>query len=237
MVDKSKNQVRELFRQVAPRYDFLNHFLSCSIDKSWRRKLVKLVKPQDTDAQRILDVCTGTGDLATAFWQKYHIPVTGVDFTPEMLELGRRKLEKLGISEEQVQLQEGDACALSFEDGQFPIVSVAFGVRNVENLPLCLRELYRVCQSGGRVAILEFSTPRFFLFRWVYWAYFRLLLPVIGQLISRNKLAAYHYLPQSVCEFPDGEAFAALMREAGLQNIQIKPLTFGIATLYIGEKA
>lgn len=188
----------------------------------------------------MLDVCTGTGDLALAFWRAggRRLAVVGSDFTHEMLALAREKWSRVRgtAAPEQVQFVEADTQHLPFADEQFQIVSVAFGLRNVTRTDVGLREMARVCQRGGKVVVLEFSTPTNRLFRAIYLWYFRNVLPRIGQVLMRNQQAAYNYLPQSVSEFPQGEALAALMREAGLHNVFWKPLTFGIATVYIGEK-
>ena len=230
--DKTASRVREMFGQVAPRYDFLNHFLSCGVDYGWRRKVVRRLPPNPNSQAKILDLCTGTGDLALAFWKKYRVPVVGLDFTPEMLGIGRQKAAQRKISPEEVEFLEGDACQLPFADNTFQIVTVAFGLRNVEHTDRCLAEMARVCEPGGRVAILEFSIPTFFPVRWAYQAYFRFVLPILGQLVSRNRMAAYHYLPESVQDFPQGEALAERIRQAGLVDVQFRRLTFGIATLY-----
>lgn len=236
MVDRSETRVRQMFGQIAHRYDFLNHFLSCGIDFLWRRAVVRKVKPISSSKAPILDICTGTGDLAFAFWRRYRIPVVAADFTPEMLEIGRKKAEKAGISEENVTFLEADASRMPFEDGKFQIVSVAFGLRNIENTRLGLSEMVRVCVSGGTVAILEFSLPTFAPFRWIYLFYFRRVLPYIGQITAKNQYEAYKYLPESVGEFPYGKVLAGMMEESGLSDVHFYPMTFGIATLYTGKK-
>lgn len=224
-----------MFDEIAPRYDFLNHFLSMGVDRYWRWRTVRIVRPEE--GMRVLDVCTGTGDLALAFWRagKKKVAVDGVDFAEAMLEIGRRKVEKASAGDH-ITLQQGDAMALPFDDDAFDIVSVAFGLRNVADTAVGLREMTRVCRKGGRVAILEFSMPTRWPIRPLYGWYFRHVLPRIGQLLARNRQSAYHYLPESVGEFPQGQAMAALMEDAGLGEIQIRPMTFGIATLYVGWK-
>lgn len=236
MVDRSGQRVKKMFGQIAPRYDFLNHFLSGGIDYLWRMAVVRKVRPNRDSELKILDICTGTGDLAIAFWKRWKVPVVGGDFTPEMLEIGREKLKRSGITEEQVWLVEADASDMPFRDGEFQIVSVAFGLRNIEDTERGLSEMVRVCASGGQVAVLEFSLPTFFLFRWVYLFYFRYILPKIGQFTAKNQWDAYNYLPQSVQEFPQGETLAEMMRRAGLSEVRYFPMTFGIATLYVGKK-
>lgn len=234
MVDRSGPRVQKMFGQIAKHYDFLNHFLSGGIDILWRRAVVRRVKPNPDSSARILDVCTGTGDLALAFWKRWRVPVLASDFTPEMLEIGRKKLEKAGITPDQIELAEADASALPFPERSFQIVSVAFGLRNIESTEKGLSEMVRVCEPGGQVAVLEFSTPTFPPFRWVYHFYFRHILPRIGQMTAKNQFDAYHYLPESVGEFPCGQALADMMEDAGLTEVRFFPMTFGIATLYVG---
>jgi demethylmenaquinone methyltransferase/2-methoxy-6-polyprenyl-1,4-benzoquinol methylase len=237
-VDKSESRVRQMFGEISARYDLLNHLLSGGTDYYWRWRTVRLAKP--TGAAPVLDVCTGTGDLALAYWRAsgQRVSVVGSDFTHEMLSLAREKWSRVrGLANpEQVQFVEADTQHLPFGDDQFQIVSVAFGLRNVTRTDVGLCEMTRVCQPGGKVVVLEFSTPTNRLFRTFYLWYFRNVLPRIGQLLMRNQQAAYNYLPQSVSEFPQGDSLAELMRQAGLQNVVWKPLTFGIATIYVGEK-
>lgn len=227
-----------MFGEISARYDFLNHLLSGGTDIYWRWRAVRLSRP--TGTAPVLDVCTGTGDLALAYWRASgrRVSVVGSDFTHEMLALARNKwLQVRGSSNpEQMQFVEADTQRLPFEDNHFQIVSVAFGLRNVTRTDAGLNEMTRVCQPGGKVVVLEFSTPTNRFFRAIYLWYFRNVLPRIGQLLMRNQQAAYNYLPQSVCEFPQGEALAVLMLQAGLQKVVWKPLTFGIATIYVGEK-
>jgi len=235
-VDKSTERVRDMFGEIAPRYDLMNHLLSLNIDRWWRSRVVRMVKPKGE--RPILDVCTGTGDLALA-WRKHvdeNVNIVGADYCREMLEIGVAKSEKAGAAE-QISFVEADAQHLPFPDDEFQIVSVAFGLRNVADTDQGLREMTRVCAPGGRVAVLEFSLPRWQPFRGIYGWYFRRVLPRIGQLFARNKSEAYSYLPESVGEFPDGEALASRLREAGLINVWFKSFTFGVATLYVGEKA
>lgn len=236
MVDHSGTRVKKMFGQIAPRYDFLNHFLSGGVDRFWRWYVVRKVRPNRDLDGKILDICTGTGDLAIAFWKRYKIPVVGGDFTPEMLEFGRKKLEKMGITPEQIELVEADATVIPYPADSFRIVSVAFGLRNVENWEKGLSEMTRVCSPGGQVAILEFSTPTFLPFRWLYLFYFRHILPKIGQWTAKNQFDAYNYLPESVAAFPQGKELAGMMEAAGLTQVRFWPLTFGIATLYVGTK-
>ncbi len=236
VVDKSENRVRRMFAEIAPRYDFLNHLLSFGVDKYWRWQTVRRVPPQGTGP--LLDLCTGTGDLALAYLRRMPADggmMVGADFCHEMLEIGRRKSAGAG-HEQRVAFIEADAQRLPFADNQFQIVCVAFGLRNITDTDRGLREMVRVCQPGGRVAVLEFSMPRRQPVRGLYRWFFRRVLPKVGQAVSQSSSDAYNYLPESVGEFPDGEALAARMQTAGLQNVQFWPLTCGIATLYVGVK-
>ncbi len=239
-VDKSEQRIRQMFGEISPRYDFLNHFLSGGTDWYWRWRTVRAAAPRG-DAP-ILDVCTGTGDLALAYWKKGRgaIPVIGADFTGEMLVIADRKGARSQAAGKAngvpLVFLQADTQRLPFADGQFQIVSVAFGLRNVTDTAKGLTEMIRVCRPGGRVVVLEFSLPGNPLLRGLYTWYFRNVLPRIGQLLARNSQEAYAYLPASVGEFPYGEKLASLMKTCGLSTVTYKPLTFGIATLYIGEK-
>ncbi len=238
VVDKSGNRVKEMFGEISGRYDFLNHLLSGGTDYYWRWRTVRACPPE-SDAP-ILDVCTGTGDLAIAYWKKGRgkVSVFGTDFTPEMLEIARGKFAKIHRRDfTEIVFHEADTQSLPFEDDKFQIVSVAFGLRNISDTRRGLKEMIRVCQPGGRVVILEFSLPRNRLLRGLYLWYFRNVLPKIGQLLARNRQAAYNYLPASVSEFPYGQSLADILTECGLTGVTWKPLTFGIATLYVGRKA
>ncbi|MGE3313559.1 MAG: bifunctional demethylmenaquinone methyltransferase/2-methoxy-6-polyprenyl-1,4-benzoquinol methylase UbiE [Planctomycetaceae bacterium] len=239
-VDKSEQRIRRMFGEIAARYDFLNHLLSGGTDFYWRWRTVRAVPPQGTAP--ILDVCTGTGDLALAYWKKgsRRVPVVGADFTHEMLTLATTKAAPLGASEPgpdtTVRFVEADAQQLPFAADRFQIVSVAFGLRNVTDTRRGLSEMMRVCAPGGKVVVLEFAMPGNRLLRGIYGWYFRNVLPKIGQLLARNRQSAYNYLPASVSEFPHGEALADVMRECGLGPVEWRPLTFGVAALYVGTK-
>lgn len=247
-VDKSPGRVRRMFGEIAPRYDFLNHLLSLGIDRRWRRRTVKLVAPA-TDGPLagtpVLDVCTGTADLALAYWRagRGRVPVVGADFCRPMLEIGLEKCRRAGaaaaIGSEAgagVTLVEADGQQLPFADGSFQIVTVAFGLRNQTDTARGLAEMARVCRPGGRVAVLEFSMPRSRVLGWLYRFYFRRILPRVGQALAKNRQEAYHYLPASVAEFPEAEVMAEQLCGAGLRGVRHHPFTFGIATLYVGEK-
>ena len=235
VVDKSDTRVQRMFGEIAPKYDRLNHLLSLNIDRYWRWRTTRIVKA--TGDHPILDVCTGTGDLAIAFYRANHghCPVVGSDFCPEMLEIADQKRAKAGI-DDSIQFLQADTQNLPFPDDHFQIVSVAFGLRNVSDTDRGLREMTRVCRPGGRVAVLEFSMPRWQPFKAIYGWYFRNVLPRIGQFLARNDSAAYNYLPESVGEFPSGEALAERMRKAGLRDVRYYGLTGGVATLYVGTK-
>jgi demethylmenaquinone methyltransferase / 2-methoxy-6-polyprenyl-1,4-benzoquinol methylase len=234
-VDKSDDRVRRMFGQVAERYDFLNHLLSLGIDHYWRRRTVRLVPP--VGSLPILDVCTGTGDLALAYDLAAggRTPIIAADFCHQMLMIGRQKAQQAG-ADGRVTFIEADAQSLPLPADAFQIVCVAFGLRNVANTDRGIAEMVRVAAPGGRVAVLEFSTPTRQPFKSAYGWYFRHVLPRIGKLLSRSSADAYEYLPASVGEFPQGEALIERMRVAGLTNLRRYPLTFGVATLYVGEK-
>jgi demethylmenaquinone methyltransferase / 2-methoxy-6-polyprenyl-1,4-benzoquinol methylase len=234
-VDKSGERVQRMFGEIAPRYDLLNHLLSLNVDKYWRWRTVRSV-PVIGEAP-VLDVCTGTGDLALAYWRAAggRVPIVGADFCRPMLEIAEQKRARSGIGEG-LTFVVADAQHLPFDDDTFQIVSVAFGLRNVSDTDRGLREMVRVCRPGGRVAVLEFSMPAWQPFKAIYGWYFRHVLPRIGQLLARNRQDAYNYLPESVGQFPSGEALAARMRAAGLSQVSLRPLTLGVATLYVGVK-
>lgn len=234
-VDKSSERVRKMFGEIAPRYDLLNHLLSLNVDRYWRWRTTRLVPPRG-DAP-ILDICTGTGDLAFAYYRRTggKVPIVAADFCPEMLQIGERKKARLGCNG-QLTFIEADAQRLPFPSDHFQLVTVAFGLRNVADTDQGLREMTRVCVPGGRVAILEFSMPRWQPWKAIYGFYFHHVLPRIGQWLAKNREEAYSYLPESVGQFPSGELLAERMRAAGLVDVRFHPLTLGIATLYIGRK-
>ena len=235
IVDKSGSRVKRMFGQIAPKYDRMNHLLSMNVDRYWRWRTVRRVAPQGTSP--ILDICTGTGDLALAYCRRTRgeVEVIGSDFCPQMLAVGEKKKARASYAE-RLRFVEADAQQLPFDDDSFQIVSVAFGLRNIADTDQGLREMARVCQPDGQVAILEFSMPRWQPFKGLYGWYFRHVLPRLGQLLARNREEAYSYLPDSVGEFPSGDALAQRMRQAGLQHVRFQPLTLGIATLYMGTK-
>lgn len=219
-----------MFDAIAPRYDFLNHALSLGIDRGWRRKAIRSIATVSPD--EILDVATGTADLAILAAKTTGARVIGVDISEGMLEAGRKKL---GAFSDKISLHTGDSEALQFEDGRFDAVMCAYGVRNFENLEVGLREMARVLRPGGRVAILEFSRPKAFPVKQLYGFYFRAILPAMGRLVSKHS-TAYSYLPQSVQAFPEGKDFVQMLERCGFKEVQARPLTFGITTLYTAGK-
>ncbi len=234
-VDKSASRVRRMFGEIAGRYDFLNHLLSLNIDRYWRWRTVRSVPPRP--GMKILDMCTGTGDLALAYQRAAatDVQIVGADFCHEMLTLGHRKAQP-ARGGGTVQFVEADALRIPLGDNLFDIVAVAFGLRNVVDTRAGLVEMVRVCVPGGQVAVLEFSSPERHPLKAIYGWYFHHVLPRIGQLLARNAQSAYHYLPESVGQFPQGEELMQLMREAGLQGVWHRGLTLGVATLYVGSK-
>jgi demethylmenaquinone methyltransferase/2-methoxy-6-polyprenyl-1,4-benzoquinol methylase len=240
LLDKRESRIRTMFGDIARHYDLLNHLLSLNIDRYWRWRTTRLAPPQVDDPNGtapILDVCTGTGDLALAYDRAAHrrVPIVGADFCLPMLLPARDKTRQRHAAE-RIRYVEADTQRLPFPADTFQLTTVAFGLRNVTDTDRGLAEMVRVTRPSGRVAILEFSKPRHWLFGRLYRFYFRRILPFIGQVISRSRDNAYNYLPASVLEFPDGEALAEKLRRHGLTEIRWYPLTFGIATLYVGVK-
>ncbi|HEY5313118.1 MAG TPA: bifunctional demethylmenaquinone methyltransferase/2-methoxy-6-polyprenyl-1,4-benzoquinol methylase UbiE [Pirellulales bacterium] len=234
-VDKSADRVRRMFGEIAGRYDLLNHLLSLNVDRWWRRRTVRSVPPCGDGP--ILDLCTGTGDLALAYYEATagRVPIVAADFCHPMLVRGMEKGRRRGTNGT-LMFIEADAQQLPLPDDRFQIVCVAFGLRNVTDTGRGLSEMVRVCRPGGSVAVLEFSQPTWPVLGPMYGWYFRHVLPRVGQMLARNGNDAYHYLPASVGEFPSGEALAQRMQAAGLDEVRVRPLTFGVATLYVGIK-
>lgn len=231
--ENKKNQVRDMFNNIAVRYDFLNRMLSLGIDKGWRKKAIKLIN--NKTPLHILDVATGTGDLAIEMVKTYpQAQVKGLDLAVKMLNIGEEKAEKLSINE-QIDFIEGDAENLPFEDNTFDAITVAFGVRNFEDPGKGLKEMNRVLKPGGQLIVLEFSKTRFPLFDTLFNFYFKYILPQIGRLISKDG-KAYKYLYDSVQAFPSGQAFTDLLTQSGYQSNKHIPLTFGVCSIYYGEK-
>jgi len=221
-----------MFNDISGRYDFLNHFLSFGVDYNWRTKFVRQLarcKPVN-----VLDVATGTGDLAILIATKLPAHVTGIDIAVKMLEIANQKAVQREL-QQKLTFMEGDAEVLPFPDEFFDAVTVAFGVRNFEHLEKGLTEMKRVMKTGGMMMILEFSHPSSFPWKQLYKFYSRTMIPLIGRMVSRNK-QAYSYLPESVSAFPSGNEFVEIMQNTGMKNVSQRVLTFGIATLYSGAK-
>ncbi len=232
--NKEAGRVARMFDNIAWRYDFLNHFFSLHIDKIWRRKAVNELRGQQLD--KVLDVATGTADLALVLYKRLHPRhVTGIDISEGMLEIGRQKIAKKGL-EQQISLKQGDSEAIPFDDHTFDAVTVAFGVRNFEHLEKGLSEMLRVLKPTGKVVILEFSIPKNHIFRSIFHFYFFRILPFVGRMISKDA-QAYNYLPDSVQSFPHGADFKDRMESCGFLDVKVRPLTFGIATIYTGIKS
>lgn len=227
-----KEQVAKMFDNIAGNYDFLNHFLSMGVDIYWRKRLVKRLKKQAP--KHILDVATGTGDLAIEMLKSNPEKVIGIDISNGMLEIGRKKMKAKGL-EDIITLQQADSENLPFDDSSFDAVSVSFGARNFENLEKGLSEMCRVLSPGGKLYILEFSQPTIFPFKQIYQFYFKYILPLVGKMVSKDN-AAYTYLPESVSAFPYGKKLNQIIENCGYSNAKSYPLTMGIATIYIAEK-
>ena len=227
-----KEQVATMFDNIAGNYDFLNHFLSLGIDIFWRKRLVR--KLQKQKPQNILDVATGTADLAIAMMKTKPFNVVGIDISNGMLEVGRKKIKQQDL-EKTIQLQQADSEDLPFEDATFDAVTVSFGARNFENLQKGLSEMARVLKPGGKIYILEFSQPTLFPFKQLYDFYFKFVLPLIGKLLSKDN-AAYSYLPESVKAFPHGKELNSIIENCGYTNAKNHPLTMGIASIYTAQK-
>jgi len=226
-----REQVERMFDAISPKYDLLNRMFSLGIDQGWRRKVVRLLGAEPV--QHLLDVATGTADLAIMAAPKAE-RVTGIDISEGMLSHGRVKVTKRQL-EKKVTLQQADSTALPFADGTFDAVTVAFGVRNFEDLQRGLVEMFRVLKPNGRLFVLEFSKPLHTPMRQLFRFYFHRIMPLIGRTVSKDS-EAYTYLPKSVDAFPEGDAFVSMLKEAGAKEATAKPLTGGIATLYAARK-
>ncbi|ARS34029.1 bifunctional demethylmenaquinone methyltransferase/2-methoxy-6-polyprenyl-1,4-benzoquinol methylase UbiE [Pontibacter actiniarum] len=230
--EDKKSQVATMFNNIAGKYDFLNHFLSAGIDIIWRKKAVSLLAPQKP--KQVLDIATGTADFAIETLRLNPDKITGVDISEGMLAVGREKLAKKGLTNK-IELKYGDSENLPFEDNTFDAITVAFGVRNFENLEKGLAEMHRVLKPGGMAVVLEFSKPRSFPMKQLYQFYFKNILPVVGKLVSKDN-AAYTYLPESVQAFPDGQDFLNIYQKVGFRSTKWHSLTFGISSIYTGKK-
>lgn len=227
-----KGQVEEMFDNISPKYDALNHILSLNIDKIWRRKTIQKLKPYSPTT--ILDIATGTGDFAVAATKLANVKITGIDISEGMLNVARKKINKKKLGGK-IEFKKADSENLPFEDKIFDAAIVGFGVRNFENLNQGLSEIFRVLKPGSVFFVLEFSKPLSAPFRQIYMFYFRRILPFIGRVISKDN-SAYSYLPESVNEFPDGESFLTILADVGFVKNQCFRQTFGIASIYEAHK-
>lgn len=228
-----KAQVAEMFDTIAPGYDFLNRFLSGGIDIYWRKKALQTLVNHQPKA--MLDVATGTGDLAIMAARMLKPEnITGIDISPKMLSSGRDKIKNRAL-DTVISLVDGDSEAINFNDNTFDAVTVAFGVRNFEQLGIGLQEILRVLKPGGKLVVLEFSKPSSSFWKWLYNGYMQRIAPVFAGLLSRNK-KAYIYLNESIQAFPEGKDFVSIMDKTGFKQTTCKPLTFGICSIYTGEK-
>ncbi|MDP4280790.1 MAG: bifunctional demethylmenaquinone methyltransferase/2-methoxy-6-polyprenyl-1,4-benzoquinol methylase UbiE [Bacteroidota bacterium] len=227
-----KTRIIKMFDDISPRYDFLNHFLSFGIDHCWRKKVTRILKRENPS--NLLDVATGTGDLALALSKLKIHSITGIDISPNMLMIAKEKIKRKS-PDSPVDLREGDAEHIPFPDDRFDAATVAFGVRNFENLEAGIREMRRVIRPEGMVVILEFSQPENPFFRSLYKLYSKFYIPAAGKWISGNS-HAYCYLPESAALFPSGEKFLGILTRCGFKDCKLKKLSFGIATIYTGRK-
>jgi len=228
-----KKQVADMFNNISKTYDFLNHFLSLGIDIIWRKIAINELK--ENQPQLILDVATGTGDFAfEALSILKPKKIIGVDISQGMLDIAQQKITKRNVADK-FEVKLGDSEKLPFEANEFDAVTVAYGVRNFENLEVGLADIHRVLRSGGKAVVLEFSKPKVFPVKQLYNFYFSYVTPGIGKLFSKDA-RAYSYLPESVAAFPDGEKFIELMNKAGFKNTKSRPLAFGICSIYTGVK-
>lgn len=242
---EKKKQVEVMFDNIAPTYDFLNHALSMGTDKGWRRKAIDRLG--EYKPKRILDIATGTGDFAILAAQRLNptltspkeeagegLSITACDLSEGMMEVGRQKVEKAGLADV-IRFQKEDCLNLSFPDNSFDAVTVAYGVRNFQDLKAGLREILRVLRPGGHLLILELATPPKFPMKQLFWLYSHVWMPLMGRLISRDK-AAYTYLPATMEAFPQGEVMEQILKDCGYTHIEWKRFTFGICTMYLAEK-
>lgn len=227
-----KEQVAEMFNNISHKYDFLNHFLSLGIDKLWRKKAIKMLSKYKPKS--LLDIATGTGDFALEGLKLNPDRIVGVDISEGMMAMGREKMKKKGLAE-RITLQYGDSENLPFEDETFDAITVGFGVRNFENLDKGISDIRRVLTKNGTAAILEFSKPKAFPVKQVFGFYSKYMIPFFGKMISKDD-AAYTYLPESVEAFPEGDAFLNILTKNGFSKVYRKPVSGGIATIYIAEK-
>jgi len=228
-----KQQVAGMFNDISFRYDVLNRILSAGIDQRWRKKAIRQLS--ESKPKLILDVATGTGDVAIMASGLLHPDkITGIDISEGMLEVGRHKVRKLGL-EEKIELLKGDSEAINFRNDSFDAVTVAFGVRNFQNLEKGLAEIRRVLKPGGKLVVLEFSQPKLPVIKFLYNTYMKVICPGMGKMFSKNP-AAYQYLDESITKFPEGITFKKILDDLGYNETSNKPLTFGICSIYCGVK-
>ena len=233
--EDKKLQVQRMFDSIAHRYDFLNHFFSMGIDVLWRKRCIRILKREEHQPKTIIDMATGTGDFAIeAVRMGLEAQITGIDLSQGMLDVGIEKLKAKGLSN-RISLLQGDSENLPFEDESFEAYTVAFGVRNFENLDKGLSEMYRVLTPKSLVVILEFSKPKRFPIKHLFGFYFKYVMPTLGRLVSKDP-AAYTYLPESVMAFPEGRDFLNRLADVGFEDLRATPLTGGIASIYVGRK-
>lgn len=228
-----KEQVADMFDNIAYRYDFLNRFLSAGIDVQWRKKAIRLLK--DINPKEILDVATGTADVAIMTARILQPEkIVGIDISDGMLNIGRKKIAEAGLGG-LIELLNGDSETINFEDSSFDAVTVAFGVRNFQQLEQGLREIKRVLRPGGKLVVLEFSKPKAPVIKQIYNVYMNVVAPGLGKLFSKNR-DAYKYLDESIKKFPEGKNFTTILDNLGYTNTYCKPLSFGICSIYCGVK-
>ncbi|WP_163708315.1 bifunctional demethylmenaquinone methyltransferase/2-methoxy-6-polyprenyl-1,4-benzoquinol methylase UbiE [Mangrovibacterium lignilyticum] len=227
-----KQQVEQMFDNIAPKYDFLNHFLSLGIDKLWRKKAVRILKAYNPS--RLLDVATGTGDFAIEASRIAPKEIVGFDLSEQMIKVGAEKVKRLKL-DHLISFKKGDSEDMPFDDASFDAITVAFGVRNFEHLEKGLQEFHRVLKPGGVAIVLEFSKPKYFPFKQLYKFYFFHILPLLGGMISKDA-SAYSYLPESVMAFPDDQDFLNILTNCGFSESRQWRLTSGIATIYLAQK-
>ena len=231
--DKKSVQVEQMFNEIAGHYDELNHTLSMGIDRSWRKK--GILSLRELAPKNILDIATGTGDLAIDAYNRLKPEhIYGIDISDGMMKVGKEKVAKLGLSDK-ISFEKQDCSNLQLADNSFDAAIVAFGVRNFENLDRALQEILRVLRPGGKLMILELTTPEKFPMKQAYSIYSKIMIPIIGKIISKNK-AAYKYLPKSIAAFPQSKTMTDILSKNGFQSPIFKRFTFGICTMYIGTK-
>ncbi len=227
-----KEQVRKMFDNIAYRYDFLNHFLTAGIDKYWRKKVRKIAVTYSPDY--ILDMASGTGDLAIELAKLSPKSIIGIDISEKMLAIAENKIKKRGL-QDIISFRVGDAENIEAENDTYDIVTCAFGVRNFQDIDKGIAEFHRVLKKGGRLIVLELSIPKNLLFAFVYNMYFRYILPLWGNIVSRD-MSAYKYLPESVAQFPKADIFRNMLTKAGFRKNCAKSVSFGIATIFVATK-